>query len=86
MAKKETPKSVGIHNTGKDNTFVNITTEGFDVGVHDEGTGSQSVDLRNILRGDADARWYERPLGIVALMVVAGIIVGGAVYFFGWTK
>ena len=29
-------------------------------------------------------RWYEKPFGIVLLMIIAGLIVAFLVYCFGW--
>lgn len=29
-------RTTGIINEGSDNTFVNVSTEGFDVGIHDK--------------------------------------------------
>lgn len=29
-------------------------------------------------------KWYEKPFGIVLLMVIGGLIVAFCVYYFGW--
>lgn len=41
---KRKRQNIGIHNTGKNNTFINNTIEGCDVGFKDEGEGTLAVD------------------------------------------
>ncbi len=31
-----------------------------------------------------EKKWYEKPIGIIILMVLGGIILGGILYSLGW--
>jgi hypothetical protein len=37
------------------------------------------------LEDPSSKSWYEKPLGIVVLTVISGVIIAGIAYFFGWT-
>lgn len=37
-----------------------------------------------IVSTSSEKRWYEKPFGIVLLLVIAGLIVAWCVYNFGW--
>ena len=41
---KNKKKTVGILNEGKNNTFINNKTVGFDIGMHDRGENTQAID------------------------------------------
>lgn len=75
---------VGIHNTGKDNAFINIETKGFDIGVIDEGERSQWVNVRHAGHHPLpERRWYERPMGMIAIGVVIAVLGALAATLFG---
>jgi hypothetical protein len=73
-------KNVGRHgintNSGVDATDTEISDCGGDA-IHTRSDESKSED-------DPDRPWYERPLGIVLLLVTAGLIVAFLAFRFGW--
>jgi hypothetical protein len=79
------PKRVGILNTGKNNTFIGNTFHGHDVGIKDEGEGT-FAKANNFFTGSKNKtrEWYEKPLGIIFLTAVSGLIIAGIVFKLGW--
>ena len=66
-------KNNGVIQTAKESTV--------DIAV----AGDYSSDNSKIIQNDyAPKKWYEKPLGIVGLMVVGGVIVGLFLFLFGW--
>lgn len=53
-----------------------VARENAGSGLHVEGENASDEE--------PERPWFERPVGIVALLVVAGLIVGFLVYRFGW--
>lgn len=92
LAKKnKTLQTTAIKVTGKDNVFVNIGIEGFDKGIDLSETAERNKFFNtDIISSPSQPfsqpqkKWYERPFGIVLLMVIAGLIVGFLIYYFGW--
>lgn len=79
------PKRVGVHNLGKNNTFIGNTFHGHDVGILDEGEGTNA--LANEFYGTSkrtSKQWYEKPLGILFLTILAGIVIGYILFTFKW--
>ncbi len=47
---------------------------------------SDSSKKTKIIQGDSTSmKWYEKPLGILILAIVGGVIVGGLLFWFGWS-
>lgn len=64
-----------ILNEGKNNTFVNVSSEGFDIGIHDKGENTVvaggKYTTNNLNRNWWEKTWFQ----IIALMAaVLGII------------
>lgn len=47
-------------------------------------TSDISDNLQIVPNNKPKKRWYEKPFGIVLLMIIAGLIVAFLVYCFGW--
>lgn len=47
------------------------------------GQGNNILDKSKDTQ-DYNKEWYEKPLGIVTLTVIAGVIIGGIIYFLKW--
>lgn len=87
---KEKKRPVAIKIKGGSNITVKNNTGIGDMDLlHAEDVHSLDAD-GNVLvtpennKTNIDKRWYEKPIGIVSLMVVAGLIVAFAAYYFGW--
>jgi hypothetical protein len=75
---------LGPNATG--NTFRNVNLGGYEVGIDNDGERNEFYDVE--LRGSEplspQKQWYEKPLGILILAVISGVIIAGITYFFGW--
>jgi hypothetical protein len=49
--------------------------------IHVEG---DSDDADEDGQGEPERAWWERPIGIILLLVIAGLIVAFSAYRFGW--
>jgi len=84
-------KTTGIKVTGKNNIFNNVGVEGFDTGI-DLGETAEGNKFKNTdvisppsqLLPQPQKKWYEKPFGIVSLAVIAILVAGFLLYYFGW--
>lgn len=84
MAKGKKPKSIGIVNQGKNNTFIDIEISGTDIGIQDEGEGSRYWNIRHFGPVSDALRWFQRPIGIIVLSVISLVIGAWIAYEAGW--
>jgi hypothetical protein len=72
---KKNKCKTGILDEGKDNIFVNVSSEGFDVGFHERGEGSVIVGGKHTGR-DLGRKWWEKNWFQIIYLVAAilGII------------
>lgn len=75
---KNRNQSIGILNEGNENTFQNIETEGFDIGIHDKGKKTKVINFKGLRK--KSKKWWVETL----LTIVGGLIVACLVYYFGW--
>jgi len=50
--------------------------------------GNYVSDKGKIVQGHSKSdqkSWYEKPIGIIILMIIGGVIIGGILYGLGWT-
>jgi hypothetical protein len=77
-------QSIGFLVKGKNSTISDVTTNGFTIGVQDEGGSNRftriRANLQNVDDSKGDRPWYEKPIGRIVLGVIIGIIVALAGY------
>lgn len=64
-----------ILNEGKNNTFVNVSSEGFDIGIHDKGQDSTIAGGKHVTNNLKSKWWESTWFQITALIAsILGII------------
>ncbi len=76
---KETPKKVGILNTGKNNTFIGNIFQGHDVGIQDEGKGTLAKANEFYAKPDVHGKekksWFEKITNNQTFALIFGTLV-----------
>lgn len=71
---KKLNTNTNLHNTG-------IIAGGSITAGGDILVGSQKSEK---IERDASVYWYQKPLGILMITIVAGVVIAGITYFLGW--
>lgn len=77
-------QTIGILNQGKNNKFIGNTFDGFDIGIKDQGELTYAHGNKFQKGMNNSKEWYEKPFGIILLMVIAGLIIAGVVFYLHW--
>ncbi len=81
----EKPRTAAILNEGNDSTFTNVSSEGFDVGIHNKGkrasvTGGKHTGPRSEARG-----WHQTWWGVSIITIACSVVAAGIIYGIGWS-
>ena len=80
----EKPRTAAILNEGSDNTFIDISSVGFDVGIHNKGKRALVVGGKHTGTRVETRNWHQTWWGILFLTVIGGLVIAGITYKIGW--
>ena len=85
--KNKKTKTTGLKISGKDNLFVNCGVDGFDNGIKITKTAKGNkligTDINLSPTVLPKAVWYKKPIGIIFLTIISGLIVAILINYFG---
>ena len=75
-------ESMGVLN--KSGTIISPVSQNFLNSQVHYGQGDNTSEDKVVENKYNKKEWYEKPFGIIGITMVAGIVIGGLLYLFGW--
>lgn len=75
--------AIKITDNAKNNLFIGCKVNG-GVEIDENAKDNKFIQTDITTSMSSMKKWYEKPFGILLLMIIGGFVVGYLLYYFGW--